>query len=153
MAIQANQPKRVGWPCPVRSTHKRTPEQDFNSFFIMFYYIISTTYHDHISMPHIKKLETYFTLFLEFRTVWLVYLGLYWSRWWVTNRAQFKNSSHFTFTLFKRKNGGACCSTSWKTALSFVSIIEVCQSQPFVCGYKQFTKGGRHNNTRIYYQI
>ena len=31
----------------------------------------------------------------------LVYLGLYWSRWWVTNRAQFKNSSHFTFTLFK----------------------------------------------------
>ena len=33
-------PKRVGWPCPVRSALKRTPVQDFNSFSI----IISTTY-------------------------------------------------------------------------------------------------------------
>ena len=35
-------PKRVGWPCPVRSALKRTPVQDFNSFSIR--YIISTTY-------------------------------------------------------------------------------------------------------------
>merc|ERR1712153_287243 len=37
-------PKRVGWPCPVRSAHKRTPVQDFDSFSIMLYYIFSTTY-------------------------------------------------------------------------------------------------------------
>ena len=37
-------PKRVEWPCPVRSALKRTPVQDFNSFSIMFYYIFSTTY-------------------------------------------------------------------------------------------------------------
>ena len=37
-------PKRVGWLCPVRSAIKRTFLQDLNSFFIMFYYIISTTY-------------------------------------------------------------------------------------------------------------
>ena len=36
-AIQAHLPKRVGWPCPVRSALKRTPVQDFNSFSIMFY--------------------------------------------------------------------------------------------------------------------
>ena len=44
MGIQAHLPKRVGWPCPVRSALKRTPVQDFNYFSIMFYYIISTTY-------------------------------------------------------------------------------------------------------------
>ena len=37
-------PKRVGWPCPVRSALKRTPVHDFNSFSIIFYYIITTTY-------------------------------------------------------------------------------------------------------------
>ena len=37
-------PKRMGWLCPVRSALKRKPVQDFNSFSIMFYYIISTTY-------------------------------------------------------------------------------------------------------------
>ena len=37
-------PKRVGWPCPVRSALKRKPVQYFNSFSIMFYYIFSTTY-------------------------------------------------------------------------------------------------------------
>ena len=47
-------PKRVGWTCPVRAALKRTPVQDFNSFSIRFYYIISTIY--------IKKLETYFAL-------------------------------------------------------------------------------------------
>ena len=40
-AIQAHLPKRL---CPVRSDLKRTPVQDFNSFSVMFYYIISTTY-------------------------------------------------------------------------------------------------------------
>ena len=35
----------LGWPCPVRSALlKRTPVQDFYSFSIMFYHIISTTY-------------------------------------------------------------------------------------------------------------
>ena len=33
----------LNWPCPVRSALKRTHVQDFNSFSIMFYYIISTT--------------------------------------------------------------------------------------------------------------
>ena len=37
-------PKWVGWLCPVMSALKRTPLQDFNSFSIMFYCIISTTY-------------------------------------------------------------------------------------------------------------
>ena len=32
------------WPCPVRSALKRTPVQDFDSFSIMIYYIISITY-------------------------------------------------------------------------------------------------------------
>ena len=52
----------LNWPCPFRSAIKRTHMQDFNSFSIMFYYIISTTF---------KKLETYFALFiyLDFRTV------------------------------------------------------------------------------------
>jgi hypothetical protein len=36
--------KELGWPCPVRSALKRTPMEDFNSFSIMFSYIISTTY-------------------------------------------------------------------------------------------------------------
>ena len=35
----------------------------------------------------------------------------------------------FYFHSFQRKNGGACCSRSWKAALSFKSFIEVCQSQ------------------------
>ena len=34
----------LNWPCPVESTLKRTPVQDFDSFSIMFYYIISNTY-------------------------------------------------------------------------------------------------------------
>ena len=57
-------PKRVGWPCPVRSALKRTPVQDFNSFSILFYYIISTTY---------QKIGDLFCLviFLDFRTVWV----------------------------------------------------------------------------------
>ena len=37
-------PKRVGWPCHVRSALKRMPVQDFNRFSIMICYIISTTY-------------------------------------------------------------------------------------------------------------
>ena len=41
-AIKAHLPKRVGWPCSARSALKRTPMQDFISFSIMFYYIIST---------------------------------------------------------------------------------------------------------------
>ena len=36
--------KGLEWPCPVRSALKRTPVQDFNSFSIIFYCIISTTY-------------------------------------------------------------------------------------------------------------
>ena len=50
------------WPCPVMSALKRMPVQDFNSFSIMFNYIISTTY---------QKLETYFALFifLDFHSV------------------------------------------------------------------------------------
>ena len=46
----------LNWPCPVRSALKRTPVQDFSSFPIMFYYIISTTY---------QKLETYFDLHIS----------------------------------------------------------------------------------------
>ena len=55
-------PKWVGWLCPVRSALKRTPVQDFNSFSIMFYNIISTTY---------QKIGDLFCLviFLDFRTV------------------------------------------------------------------------------------
>ena len=34
----------LNWPCPVRSTLKRTLVQDVNSFSIMFYYIISMYY-------------------------------------------------------------------------------------------------------------
>jgi hypothetical protein len=49
--------KRLGWPCPARSALKRTLVQDFNSFSIMFYYIISSTY---------QYLETYFALFIFF---------------------------------------------------------------------------------------
>ena len=37
-------PKRVGWPCPVRSSHIRTPVQDFNSFSIILLH-----YQHHIS--------------------------------------------------------------------------------------------------------
>ena len=36
--------KGLEWPCPVRSALKKTPVQDFSSFSIIFYYIISTTY-------------------------------------------------------------------------------------------------------------
>ena len=35
---------RVGWLCPVRSALKGTPVEDLNSFSIMFYCTISTTY-------------------------------------------------------------------------------------------------------------
>ena len=53
----------LNWPCSVRSALKRKPVQDFNSFSIMLYYIIIA--------PHIKKLESYFALFifLDFHTV------------------------------------------------------------------------------------
>ena len=34
----------LGWPCPVRSTLKMKPMQEFDSFSIVFYYIISTKY-------------------------------------------------------------------------------------------------------------
>ena len=52
----------LNWPCPVRSFLKRTPMQDFNSFSLMFYYIISTTY---------QKIGDLFcpVIFLDFRTV------------------------------------------------------------------------------------
>ena len=55
-------PQRVGWPCLDRSALKRTPMLDFNSFSIMFYYIISTTY---------EKIGDLFcpVIFLDFRTV------------------------------------------------------------------------------------
>ena len=48
------------WPCPVRSALKRTPVQDFNSFPIIFYYIISITY---------QKIGDLFcpVIFLDFR--------------------------------------------------------------------------------------
>ena len=36
--------KGLGWPCLARSALKRSPVQDFNYLFIMFYCIISTTY-------------------------------------------------------------------------------------------------------------
>ena len=51
----------LNWPCPVRSALKRTPVQDFNSFSIMFYYIISTTYQkigDLFCPIHISGLRT-----------------------------------------------------------------------------------------------
>ena len=44
MAIPPFLADGLGWPCYVRSDLKRTPLQDFNSFSIIFYYIISTTY-------------------------------------------------------------------------------------------------------------
>ena len=52
----------LNWPCPVRSALKRTPVQDFDSFSIMFYYIISTTY---------QKIGDLFCplVFLDFRTM------------------------------------------------------------------------------------
>ena len=55
-------PKRVGWPCPVRSAFKRTPVQDFNSYSILFFYNISTKY---------QKIGDLFcpVIFLDFRTV------------------------------------------------------------------------------------
>ena len=40
----------LNWPCPVRAALQTTPVQDFDSFSIMFYYMI---------FPHIRKLETY----------------------------------------------------------------------------------------------
>ena len=51
--INRSLPKRVGWPCPVRSALKRIPVQDFNSLSIS-----STTF----LAPYIKKLETYLAL-------------------------------------------------------------------------------------------
>ena len=60
MAIRAHLPKRVGWPCLVRSVLKRTPVQDFDSFSIMFYYIISITYQksgDLFCLVHISGLS------------------------------------------------------------------------------------------------
>ena len=58
-------PKRVGWPCPVRSALERTPVQDFNSS-IMLYYIIITTYQ--------KTGDLFCSLiFLDFRSVRTVY--------------------------------------------------------------------------------
>ena len=62
----------------------------------------------------------------------LVYLGLYWSRWWVTNRAQFKNSSHFTFTLFKGRMEVRAVSVHemphslWNLLLKFVRVSHLC---------------------------
>ena len=73
-------PKRVGWPCPVRSALKRTAVLDFNSFsfdldidtylrsidwlivflsiiYIFFFHKMSTAL-----LSPIKKLETYFAL-------------------------------------------------------------------------------------------
>ena len=44
IAILALSAKMGGMACPVKSALKRTPVQGFNSFYIMFYYIISTTY-------------------------------------------------------------------------------------------------------------
>ena len=61
----------------------------------------------------------------------------------------------FYFHSFQRKNGGACCFSSWNAALSFVSIIEVCQSRVsfLFAALNNFTKGGRQNEMRISYQI
>ena len=63
MAKMAEIGQLAAWPCPVRSVLKRTPVQYFNFFPILY----STT----ILASHIKKLETYFALFifLDFRTV------------------------------------------------------------------------------------
>ena len=50
----------LNWLCPVRSALKRTPMQDFNSFSIMFYYIISITYQkigDLFCLVHISELS------------------------------------------------------------------------------------------------
>ena len=44
MAIPPFLADGLGWPSPVRSALKRTPVQDFISFLIMLYNIISTTY-------------------------------------------------------------------------------------------------------------
>ena len=54
--------KGLGWQCPVRSVLKRTPEQDLNSFSIMFCCIISTA---------CQKIGDLFcpVIFLDFRTV------------------------------------------------------------------------------------
>ena len=54
--------KGLEWPCPVRSALKMTPVQDFNSFSITFYYIISTIY---------QKIGDLFCsfIFLDFCTV------------------------------------------------------------------------------------
>ena len=59
------QPQRVEWLCPIRSDLKRTTVLHFNSFFIMFHYIFSTTY---------QKLGDPFypVIFLDF-CVWFPY--------------------------------------------------------------------------------
>ena len=82
MAIQAHLPKRVGWPCLVRSALKRTPVQGFNSFSIMFYYIISITYQKigDLFWPHI---------FLNFCTVCQVNIFYY-----LEPRLQWASSKH-----------------------------------------------------------
>ena len=60
----------IGWlakmamPCPVKSALKRKPVQDFDSFSIIFYYIISTSYQE------IGDLFALF-IFLDFCTVWI----------------------------------------------------------------------------------
>ena len=55
---------QVWWLSPVKSALKRTPVPDFNTFSIMFYSIISTTY---------QKIVDRFcpVIFLVFHTVWL----------------------------------------------------------------------------------
>ena len=60
MAIPPFWQKGLEWPCPVRSALKRTPVEDFNSFSIMFYYIISTKYQkigDLFCLAHIYGLS------------------------------------------------------------------------------------------------
>ena len=71
----------------------------------------------------------------------------------MTNRAQFKNSSHFTLTLFKGRMEVRAVSVHEKPhSLSNLLLKFVRVSHgPFVCDSKQFTKGGRQNNKRISY--
>ena len=53
-------PKKVGWPCSVRSSIKRT------GFQVFFHNVILCTF----VAPHVKELKTYFFIFLDFRIVW-----------------------------------------------------------------------------------
>ena len=65
------------------SALKRIPVQDFNSFFIMFYYIISTTY---------KKIRDLFcpVIFLDFPIVWsMIYvLGYFLVGYWMVHSCE-----------------------------------------------------------------